>query len=454
MCFYLSIFLVNNTIFCKDYCCECCEVCCYCENDNEESKNKNYEENKNYEGNKNILIQTIEKYILESKYSYIYKMMRIAIKDIKVEFNYGPIKKNIQEQEDSGEPSLLILFECFYLLMDKVKMLQEGKFNEEVVDLLRFLFVECEKISNEIGKGIQEDKQQLNSLVTSLEEIIINGNIDFIKFSEPNIEKLYTYIKNSLQAIYEKKQLHVVIFHIKSLIEHINKNCEGLNEGLKEEENNEKKLINLSKNFDQKFFNNLKFNNKDIKDKRIKKEEKFCFYHDQKIKINDIKYQQMIIPGDGNCLLYSILAFFDSFACYKDEFFHAYIATEESKKNADIFRERLLMSTLDYVEYVLKQLKTETDEKKKDGLNAILACLNNIGNDLSGPNRFIDVNCLMIIAKYFEVDICLYIETNNSFLYFNKKGSLPESIIGQDFNQKDGIKLIMINNNHYELLRK
>lgn len=38
MCFYLSIFLVNNTIFCKEYCCECCKVrYCY-ENDNEESK--------------------------------------------------------------------------------------------------------------------------------------------------------------------------------------------------------------------------------------------------------------------------------------------------------------------------------------------------------------------------------------------------------------------------------
>ena len=94
MCFYLSIFLVNNTIFCKDYCCEYCEVCCCCENDNEESKNKN------------ILIKTIEKYSRESKYSYIYKMMQIAIKGIKkVEFNYdiyGVINTIIQGQENSG----------------------------------------------------------------------------------------------------------------------------------------------------------------------------------------------------------------------------------------------------------------------------------------------------------------------------------------------------------------
>ena len=112
------------------------------------------------------------------------------------------------------------------------------------------------------------------------------------------------------------------------------------------------------------------------------------------------------------------------------------------------------MSTLAYIDYVLEQLKIETDEKKKDGLNAILACLNNIGNDLSAPKRFIDVNCLMIIAKYFEVDISLYIATRESFLYFDKQGSLLKNINEQDFNQKDGIKLIMINNNHYELLRK
>ena len=117
-------------------------------------------------------------------------------------------------------------------------------------------------------------------------------------------------------------------------------------------------------------------------------------------------------------------------------------------------RENLLISTLTYTDYVLEQLKTEFDQQRKEDLNIILLCLNNIGHDLSMPKRDIDVNCLMIIAKYFEVDICLYIKTQGSFLYFDKQGSLPKSIIEQDFNQKDGIKLIMINNNHYELLKK
>lgn len=460
MCFYLSIFLVNNTIFCKDYCCECCEVCCCCEDDNEESKNKNYDGNKNYEENKNILIKTIEKYSHESKYSYIYKMMQIAIKDINVGpilDVYGIINENIQGQENSGKPSLIILFDHFCFFMSNVKDIQQGHFNSKVVELLSLLLIECKKISNEIGNGIQEDKQQLNNLVTSLEEII-NKNINFITFSKQNIEKLYTYIKNSLQMISEKKYLYIVNFQIESLIKHINKNCEGLNKVLKEEENNEKKLTDLSQTFDQNFFNNLNFNNEDVVVKIKKKEGGSCFYHEQKVKINNIEYQQMIIPGDGNCLLYSIFAHFNNFACRKEKSYPValYIATEECKENANILRESLLISTLNYTDYVLKQLKTELNPKRKEDLNIILLCLNNIGNDLSMPQRDIDINCLMIIAKYFEVDICLYIKTKNqeSFLYFDKQGNLPKSINEQKFNQKGEIKLIMINNNHYELLKK
>ena len=452
ICFYLSIFLVNNTIFCKDYCCECCKVYCCCE-DEEGNEEKNIKEK-----NKNKFNETIEKCVSESKYSYVYKMIQIAIKDIKDNLNfdiYGWINTIIQEQENSGEPSLIILFEQFCSLMNIVKMYQEQHFNGKVVDLLNLLLTECKKISNEKGNGIQEYKQQLNSLVTSLEEII-NKNIDFIKFSDPNIEKLYTYIKNSLQAIYEKKYLYIVNFQIESLIEYINKNCEWLNKGLKEEENNEKKLINLSKNFDQNFFNDLNFNNKVVKTTPIKKEGESCFYYEQKVKINDIEYQQMHIPGDGNCLLYSIFAYFDHFACRKEgvESFELYIATEECEENANILRENLLTSTFTYIDYVFEQIKKESTQQKKEDLNIILFCLNNIANDLSVPKRDIDINCLMIIAKYFGVDICLYIKTQESFLYFDKQGSLPKSIIGQDFNQKDGIKLIMINNNHYELLKK
>lgn len=452
MCFYLSIFLVNNTIFCKDYCCECCEVCCCCENDNEESKNKNFEENKNN------LIKTIERYSSESKYSYIYKMMQIAIKDIKVGFNfYGNINTNIQEQENSGKPSLIILFEHFYSLMDMVKMYQKENFNEKVVDLLNLLLVECSNINDETKDQIPEDKQQLEEKKKSLKEII-DKNIYFIKFLEPNIEKLYTHIKNSLQAIYEKKDLHIINFYIESLIAHINKNCEWLNKGLDGEEKNEKKLTDLSKSFDQNFFNDLNLNSKEVKVTLIKEEGESCFYRKQKVKINGIEYQQMIIPGDGNCLLYSIFAYFDSFACRKNEFelfeVEPYIATEECKGNANILRENLLTSTLTYTDYVLEQLKTEHDQQRKEDLNIMLLCLNNIGNDLSGPQRDIDVNCLMIIAKYFGVDISLYIKDQGSFLYFDKQGSLPKDITEQGFNQKDGIKLIMINNNHYELLRK
>lgn len=452
MCFYLSIFLVNNTIFCKDYCCECCEVCCCCE-DEQGNEEKNIKEK-----NKNKFNETIEKCISESKYSYVYQMMQIAIKDIKNDLNfdvYGNINEEIKKQENSGKPSLIILFKHFCSLMDIVKMHQEQHFNGKVVKLLNLLLIECEKISNEIGNGIQEDKQQLNSLVTSLGQII-NKNIDFIKFSDPNIEKLYTYIKNSLQAIYEKKYLYIVNFQIESLIEYINKNCEGLNKGLEGEEKNEKKLTDLSQTFDPNFFNDLNFNNKDVVAKIIKKEEGSCFYYEQKIKINDIKYQQMIIPGDGNCLLYSIFAYFDNFACRKDVSLalELYKATKECEENANILRERLLMSTLAYTDYVLEQLKIEFDQQRKEDLNIILLCLNNIGHDLSMPKRDIDVNCLMIIAKYYEVDICLYIKTQGSFLYFDKQGSLPKDITGQDFNQKDGIKLIILNNNHYELLRK
>ena len=452
MCFYLSIFLVNNTIFCKDYCCECCEVCCCCEDDNEESKNKNYE------GNKNILIQTIEKYSHESKYSYIYKMMQIAIKDIKVKFNfdvYENINKIIQEQENSGEPSLIILFEKFCSLMNTIKMFQKKHFNGKVVELLNLLLVECSNINDETKDQIPEDKQQLEEKKKSLKEII-DKNINFINFSEKNINNLYSNIRNSLQAIYEKKYLYIVNFQIESLIKHINKNYEGLNKGLEGEEKNEKKLTDLSQTFDQNFFNNLNFNNKDAVFKIINKKVESCFYYEQKIKINDIKYQQMIIPGDGNCLLYSIFAYFYNFVCRKDVSLaiELYKATEECEENANILRENLLISTLTYTDYVLEQLKTEFDQQRKEDLNIILLCLNNIGHDLSMPKRDIDVNCLMIIAKYYEVDICLYIKTQGSFLYFDKQGSLPKDITGQDFNQKDGIKLIILNNNHYELLRK
>ena len=229
----------------------------------------------------------------------------------------------------------------------------------------------------------QEDKQQLNSLVTSLEEII-NKNIDFIKFSDPNIEKLYTYIKNSLQAIYEKKYLYIVNFQIESLIEYINKNCEGLNKGLKEEENNEKKLINLSKNFDQNFFNDLNFNNKVVKTTPIKKEGESCFYYEQKVKINDIEYQQMHIPGDGNCLLYSIFAHFDNFACRKEEILSVvlYTATEECEENANILRENLLISTLTYTDYVFELFLSEDSVKNQlsEGSRYYYAFENGTGN--------------------------------------------------------------------------
>lgn len=452
MCFYLSIFLVNNTIFCKEYCCECCEVCCCCE-DEQGNKEKNIKEK-----NKNKLNETIEKCVSESKYSYVYKMMQIAIKDIKDNVNfdiYGEINTIIQEQENSGKPSLIILFEQFCSLMNTFKESQKEHFNGKVVELLNLLLVECSNINDETKDQILEDKQQLEEKKKSLKEII-DKNINFINFSEKNINNLYSNIRNSLQAIYEKKYLYIVNFQIESLIEYINKNCEWLNKGLEGEEKNEKKLINLSKNFDQNFFNNLNFNSKEVVAKIIKKEGESCFYHEQKVKINNIEYQQMIIPGDGNCLLYSIFAHFNHFACRKEEFglIELYIATKECEENANILRESLLISTLTYTDYVFEQLKTEFGQQRKEDLNIMLLCLNDIVNDLSVPKRDIDVNCLMIIAKYFTVDISLYIKTRNSFLYFDKQGSLPENIDGQEFNQKDGIKLIMINNNHYELLRK
>ena len=459
MCFYLSIFLVNNTIFCKDYCCECCKVCC-CWEDEQGNEEKNIKEK-----NKNKLNKTIERYVPQSKYSYVYKMMQIAIKDIKDNVNfdiYGGINTIIQEQENSGKPSLIILFEQFCSLMNIVKRFQKEHFNGKVVELLNLLLVECSNINDETKNQIPEDKQQLEEKKKSLKEII-DKNINFINFSEKNINNLYSNIRNSLQAIYEKKYLYIVNFQIESLIEYINKNCEWLNKGLKEEENNEKKLINLSKNFDQNFFNDLNFNNKKVELNITEKEGESCFYRKQKVRINDIEYQQMIIPGDGNCLLYSIFAYFDYFACRKEgvepfeeefEQFELYTATEECEENANILRENLLTSTFTYIDYVFEQIKKESTQQKKEDLNIILFCLNNIGNDLSVPKRDIDINCLMIIAKYFGVDICLYIKTQESFLYFDKQGSLPKSIIGQDFNQKDGIKLIMINNNHYELLRK
>ena len=452
MCFYLSIFLVNNTIFCKDYCCECCKVCCCCE-DEEGNEEKNIKEK-----NKNNLNETIERYVSQSKYSYIYKMMQIAIKDIKDNLNfdiYGEINTIIQEQENLGKPSLIILFEQFCSLMKIVKMFQKGNFNEKVVELLNLLLVECSNINDETKNQIPEDKQQLEEKKKSLKEII-DKNINFINFSEKNINNLYSNIRNSLQAIYEKKYLYIVNFQIESLIEYINKNCEWLNKGLKEEENNEKKLINLSKSFDQDFFNNLNFNNEEVAAKTIKKEGESCFYYEQKVKINNIEYQQMHIPGDGNCLLYSIFAHFANFACRKDEFggIELYIATKECEENANILRENLLISTLTYTDYVLEQLKKESNQQRKNDLNIMLLCLNDIVNDLSMPQRDIDINCLMIIAKYFGVDIFLYIKTQESFLYFDKQGSLPKNIYEQDFNQKDGIKLIMINNNHYELLKK
>ena len=269
MCFYLSIFLVNNTIFCKDYCCECCKVCCCCE-DEEGNEEKNIKEK-----NKNNLNETIERYVSQSKYSYIYKMMQIAIKDIKDNVNfdiYGGINTIIQEQENSGKPSLIILFEQFCSLMNIVKRFQKEHFNGKVVELLNLLLVECSNINDETKNQIPEDKQQLEEKKKSLKEII-DKNINFINFSEKNINNLYSnirnslqaiYVRNSLQAIYEKKYLYIVNFQIESLIEYINKNCELLNKGLKEEENNEKKLINLSKNFDQNFFNDLNFNNKKV----------------------------------------------------------------------------------------------------------------------------------------------------------------------------------------------
>ena len=285
MCFYLNIFLVNNTIFCKDYCCECCEVCCCCENEhgNEEKNIK--------EKNKNKLNETIEKCISESKYSYVYKMIQIAIKDIKDDLNfdvYGNINEEIKKQENSGKPSLIILFKHFCSLMDIVKMHQEQHFNGKVVDLLNLLLVECSNIDDKIKDQIPEDKQQLEEKKKSLKEII-DKNINFINFSEKNINNLYSNIRNSLQAIYEKKYLYIVNFQIESLIKHINKNYEGLNKGLEGEEKNEKKLTDLSQTFDQKFFNNLNFNNKDVVPKIINKEEESCFYYEQKIKINDIK---------------------------------------------------------------------------------------------------------------------------------------------------------------------
>lgn len=459
MCFYLSIFLVNNTIFCKDYCCKCCKVCCCCE-DEEGNEEKNIKEK-----NKNKFNETIEKCVSESKYSYVYKMIQIAIKDIKDNLNfdiYGNINTIIQEQENSGKPSLIILFEQFCSLMNIVKRFQKEHFNGKVVELLNLLLVECSNINDETKDQIPEDKQQLEEKKKSLKEII-DKNINFINFSEKNINNLYSNIRNSLQAIYEKKYLYIVNFQIESLIEYINKNCEWLNKGLKEEENNEKKLTDLSQAFDQNFFNDLNFNNKVVGLNITEKEGESCFYRKQKVRINDIEYQQMIIPGDGNCLLYSIFAYFDYFACRKEgvepfeeefEQFELYTATEECEENANILRENLLTSTFTYIDYVFEQIKKESTQQKKEDLNIILFCLNNIGNDLSVPKRDIDINCLMIIAKYFGVDICLYIKTQESFLYFDKQGSLPKSIIGQDFNQKDGIKLIMINNNHYELLKK
>lgn len=452
ICFYLSIFLVNNTIFCKDYCCECCKVYCCCE-DEQGNEEKNIKEK-----NKNKLNETIEKYVSKSKYSYVYKMIQIAIKDIKDNVNfdiYGNINTIIQEQENSGKPSLIILFEQFCSLMDIVKRFQGEHFNGKVVELLNLLLIECSNIDDKIKDQIPEDKQQLEEKKKSLKEII-DKNINFINFSEKNINNLYSNIRNSLQAIYEKKYLYIVNFQIESLIEYINKNCEWLNKGLKEEENNEKKLTDLSQAFDKNFFNDLNFNNKVVKTILIKEEGESCFYQEQKVKINDIEYQQMIIPGDGNCLLYSIFAYFDHFACRKEgvESFELYIATEECEENANILRENLLTNTFTYIDYVFEQIKKESTQQKKEDLNIILFCLNNIANDLSVPKRDIDINCLMIIAKYFTVDICLYIETRKSFLYFNEKGSLPKDIDGQEFNQKDGIKLIMIKNNHYELLRK
>ena len=182
---------------------------------------------------------------------------------------------------------------------------------------------------------------------------------------------------------------------------------------------------------------------------------------------NDSKYRVVGIPGDGNCLITSILAYLNPEETSKNI---ELIKFKDNSEDKDIFvaKNKLITTVrrfkLEMLEFINKKRRNnEIEFINNDNKN-----LNDLVDSLLKSNDFLNYDLLRFVSWKFNINVylCLVNKNNNKLVYFKfSEGKNFEYIDESKFDNGNGCKILLnyeiendgitqINNGHYELLIK
>ena len=182
---------------------------------------------------------------------------------------------------------------------------------------------------------------------------------------------------------------------------------------------------------------------------------------------NDSKYRVVGIPGDGNCLITSILAYLNPEETSKNI---ELIKFKDNSEDKDIFvaKNKLITTVRRFKLEMLEFINEKRRNNEIELINNDNKNLNDLVDSLSKSNDFLNYDLLRFVSWKFNINIylCLVNKNNNKLVYFKfSEGKNFEYIDESKFDNEKGCKILLnyeikndgitqINNGHYELLIK
>ena len=182
---------------------------------------------------------------------------------------------------------------------------------------------------------------------------------------------------------------------------------------------------------------------------------------------NDSKYRVVGIPGDGNCLITSILAYLNPEETSKNI---ELIKFGDNSEDKDIFvaKNKLITTVRRFKLEMLEFINEKRRNNEIEFINNDNKNLNDLVDSLLKSNDFLNYDLLRFVSWKFKINIylCLVNKNNNKLVYFKfSEGKNFEYIDESKFDNEKGCKILLnyeikndgitqINNGHYELLIK
>ena len=224
------------------------------------------------------------------------------------------------------------------------------------------------------------------------------------------------------------------------------------------------------------FLNNNNFYNSSIVENSIKYNDRKKYGNFSNINFNfrgifklnnNSNYRVVGIPGDGNCLITSILAYLNPEETSKNIELMKF-KDESGDKNVFIATNKLLNTVYLFRVEMLEFINEKKKNNEIEFINNDNKNLNDLVDSLSKSNAFLNYDLLRFASWKFKINIylCLENKKNNELVYFKfSDGKNFEYIDESEFNNGNGCKILLnyeikndgttqLNNGHYELLIK